>query len=208
MRKRFAGILTSLLMAIAIFTVSIIRGVMPNYAFSPQVLSDTVDTPSTINIAYDLIYPGKILPDHPLWYVKAIRDKIVHSLTFNHMSRAKLALKCADKRLQMAQEMFKKGKPDLGVATLERAEQYLAESVDHAKEAESSEESKEFLRTASLASLKHREIIEENILPLSPEDLKPMIVKTEDLSKISYTKTRDTLHSYGITSPTNPFELD
>lgn len=195
-------------MAIAIFSVSIIRGAIPNYAFSPQVLSDTVSSPSTIDIAYDLIYPGKILPDHPLWYAKAIRDMIVHAFTFSHMSQARLALKCADKRLQMAQELFKKGKPDLGVSTLERAEQYLAESVNHAKEEKENEESKDFLRTASLAALKHREIIEENILPLSPEDLKPMIIKTEDLSKISYTKTRDTLHSYGITAPTNPFELD
>jgi hypothetical protein len=207
MRLRFVAILTSLILACAIFTVSIYKGVSPRYAFSPAVLSDTAVNPEDINIDYDLTYPGKILPDSPFWFAKAVRDRVIHLFTFDHQSQADLALTCADKRLQMAKAMFEKGKPDLGMTTLVKAEKYLADAVMHAKELDEGDNSAFFEKT-SLSSLKHREIIEENILPLAPEDLKPEIVKTTDYTKNSYKESRDVLRNNGISAPINPFDIE
>lgn len=206
MNKRVAAIFASLLLSCAIFTVSIYKGVTPNYAFSPQVLSETTTSPQDININYQLIYPGKILPDNPLWVLKALRDKIEHTFTFNHEDQAALSLKCADKRLVMAKQLFEKGKPDLGMATLMKAEKYLDSAVSHAKEAEVPDNS--FFEAATLASLKHREVIEENILPKTPEDLKPEVVKTEDYSKNAYKSSRDVLQNQGLNAPDNPFDIE
>lgn len=207
MKRRVVGIFTSFILACAIFSISIYKGVNSRYAFSPQVLS-TTSTPNDITIEYYMVYPGKIKPDSPLWFAKALRDKVQHTLTFNHMTQARLSLICADKRLLMAQELFEKGKPDLGMSTLVKGEKYLSMAVEHAKESKSMDKSLDFFEKAALASLKHREIIEENILPKTPDDLKPEVVKTEDYSKNTYKASRDILRNNGITAPKNPFDIE
>lgn len=205
MKKKVAPILASLLLACAIFSVSIYKGVTPNYAFSPQVLTPS-PSPHDVEVDYELTYPGNISPDSPLWFAKALRDKIEHTLTTNPDNQAKLSLECADKRLVMARELFEKGKHDLGLATLIKAEKYLDMAVSHAKA--HSVTDTDFFEKAALSSLKHREIIEEHILPVAPDDLRPEVVKTGDYAKNTYKDSRDMLQNIGMAAPDNPFDIE
>lgn len=202
MKAKIVGIITTLFIAFAVLTVSVLKCASVPRAFSPMVLSENATPSEEININYVLAYPGKIMPDSPLWYLKALRDKVWYNVTINISKKTELNLLFADKRLAMAVSLFKENKPDLALTTLTKAEKYLEKAVPQ------DAKSPEYLNKLALASLKHREIIEKEILPISSEDLKPEVNKLTDYSKVVYIKTSDLLRSIGLTSPTNPFEVE
>jgi hypothetical protein len=73
---------------------------------------------------YYLPYPG-ILPDSPLYKIKALRDKIDLWFTFNPVEKATKELQYADKRINAAIFLMQGGKASLGVSTATKAEKYL-----------------------------------------------------------------------------------
>ncbi len=193
--------------AFAILSVSFLRIATPtytynftSYAYSPMVLSEKVESESNIKVDYQLAYQGKIGPDNPLWYAKAIRDRVWYTLTFNPDKKAKLHLLFSDKRLNSSLELFKENKPDLGLITLTKAEKYLESA-----ELQMTDDN-ELYKKIGLSSLKHREVIENEILPNTPEDLKPQVIKTQNYSKEVYTKVKEHMLSKGLVPPTNPFD--
>ena len=62
----------------------------------------------TLEVAYELPFPGKVLPDSPFWVFKVIRDKVWYGLSFSHLKKAELALLFSDKRLGSAKILFEK----------------------------------------------------------------------------------------------------
>jgi len=66
----------------------------------------------------------------------------------------------------------------------------------------------DFLRKYLQACLKHRQIIEEEIIPNAPEDIKPKANKAKDYSIDSYNKARDILRSQGQIVQDNPFDSE
>jgi hypothetical protein len=78
---------------------------------------------------YYLPYPG-ILPDHPLYIFKAVRDQIRLWLTWNAKDNAKLRLMLADKRIGAAEVLAIGGKQKLADDVALRAEQYLKTVVE------------------------------------------------------------------------------
>lgn len=112
-------------------------------------------------VEYALVWPG-ILPDHFLYPVKMLRDRIWLFLTTDSLKKAELLLKYADKRIWAAQMLVEKEKLDLGITTATKAEKYLARAVNQTKEAQ--EEGKEtlaFWEKLSLACQKHEEVLLE-----------------------------------------------
>lgn len=202
MKTKIVGIITTLFVAFAILTVSVLKCASIPYAFSPMVLSETNSPTEEIQIDYVLAYPGKIMPDDILWYVKALRDKVWYAVTLNPSKKAELNLLYADKRLVMATTLFRNNKPDLGLSTLTKAEKYLEKAIPV------DNKNPEYLNKLALASLKHREVIENEILPISSEDLKPEVNKITSYSKETYKKVRDLLRSIGLTPHVNPFEVE
>jgi hypothetical protein len=198
--KKIVGTVATMLVALVILSVSVLKSASIKYAFSPMVLSETVESESSKNVDYLLAYPGKIGPDNLLWYAKVIRDKAWYTLTFNKDKKTELNLLFADKRLNSSLELFKNNKPDLGYATLTKSEKYLEKAVP--KDAEDGE----YLRKLALASLKHRQVIETEILPLAPEDIRPGVIKAADYSKETYKKARDLMLSKGLIPPQDIFE--
>ena len=85
-------------------------------------------------IPYELPYPG-ILPDHPLWSLKALRDKIISFLIGDPVKKAEFDLSQADKRLNAGVYLFKKGKGDLAYSTISKGENYFEQSVSKIAEA-------------------------------------------------------------------------
>lgn len=110
-------------------------------------------------VEYDLTWPG-ILPDHFLYPVKMIRDRIWLWLTTDSLKKAELLLRFADKRVWSAQILLDKGQPDLAASTATKAEKYLQRAIDQEKKArEKGKETTAFLEKLSLAGLKHEEML-------------------------------------------------
>lgn len=207
MRKYLYGI-SAFVLAFVILSVSVLRcsSVSPAYGYStPSPTTVTVPTP-TPAVNYILPYPGGILPDNWLWYFKAIRDRFQYTITTDPLKKADLALLFSDKRLGASLTLFENKKPDIAATTLSKGEKYLEEAVaDEALARKAGLNTNDFLIKLANASLRHRQIIEEDIMPLSPEDIKPEVVKAEDYSKNTYKISRDILSSKGITAPKDPF---
>ena len=208
-RKIFI-ILSTFVLAFGILFTSILRTAAVKYDFSqPSKLTQrtypTILGNKSFNIDYYLVYPGRILPDSPLWPIKAMRDRIWLKITTNESRRAELNLLFADKRLAMSKILFEKGNPEVGFSILTKAEKYLEEAVNLEEETRKKGlDTSEFLQKLALASLKHGQIIDE-ILAIAPEDAKPGIIKTENYAKESYEKARNALLQKGILPPENPF---
>lgn len=211
MIKKFLFASALIIFAFGLLFTSVFRTAAVKYEFSesPEV-ADVSETrvlgENAVNIDYYLAFPGRILPDSPLWPVKAIRDRIWLWITTNPSRRAELKLLFADKRVAMSKILFEKGKPEIGYSTLTKAEKYLEEAVDQEKEnRKEGIDTSEFLNRIAKASLKHAQIIEE-ILKIAPEDAKPGVLKTENYAKRAYEEARNALLEKGLEPPENPFD--
>ncbi|MCL5439191.1 MAG: DUF5667 domain-containing protein [Patescibacteria group bacterium] len=90
--------------------------------------------PTPTPIEYQLPYPG-LLPDHPLYFIKAVRDKIMDVLISDPFKKAEFNLLSADKRLNAGIFLFKNGKQQLAADTISKGENYFEKAIDNAKEA-------------------------------------------------------------------------
>lgn len=169
MLKRILLIMAALVFAFGILTTSVYRTsaqtATPLESPEVEVVEGEEATPEAEKpVDYDLhwsgtIYPG-ILPDHFLYPLKMIRDRIWLFLTTDPLKKAELLLKFADKRLLAAQQLIDKGKTELGVTTITKAEKYLERAVNQEKVArEKGRDTAELLEKLSGATLKHEEVL-------------------------------------------------
>ncbi len=211
MLKRALFISSLLLFAFGILFTSVLRTAAVKYEFSEaeklvstseaQVLGE-----EAVEIDYYLAFPGRILPDSPLWPLKALRDRIWLWITTNPSRKAELKLLFADKRVAMSKLLFEKGKPEIGYSTLTKAEKYLEEaSIQEQENRKGGIDTSEFLERIAKASLKHAQVMEE-VLSIAPEDARPGIVRTEDYAKRAFENARNALLEKGMSPPENPFD--
>ena len=194
--------------AFAILSVSILESSSVSYKFTSQVPGSSALEKDVQEIDYQFPNPGEILPDNPLWVLKAARDRIWYLITPSPLRRAELALLFSDKRLVASQILFENKKPNIAISTLTKGEKYLAVAVaDEALARSEGFDTSAFLNKLALASLKHREVI-ESLMPLVPEDGKPLVIETENYAENSYKAARDGLYSKGLPAPIDPFGGD
>lgn len=97
-----------------------------NHSFS---LAQNVSTQSALqNVSYDLPYPG-LLPDNPLYYLKALRDNILKLIIRDPVKKAEFDLLQADKRLGAAKALLDKGKEELAITTLSKSGNYFDDGI-------------------------------------------------------------------------------
>ncbi len=77
---------------------------------------------------YILPYPG-ILPDHPLYFIKRLRDFLLDKLVVDPVRKAELYILQADKRLNMGIFLVGKQKEALAEETISKGEKYLNGAV-------------------------------------------------------------------------------
>lgn len=129
-------------------------------------LTETTPVEKTATVAaekidYYLAYPG-ILPDHFLYPIKMIRDRILLFLTTDPLKKTELLLLFADKRLGAAKALIEGGKHELGVTTAMKAEIYLERALNEEKLArEKGKSTLEFQEKLLQATLKHEETLLE-----------------------------------------------
>jgi Domain of unknown function (DUF5667) len=192
--------------AFAILSVSILQSTSISYSFTARTSESSVLGIEAPEIDYQMPYEGRVLPDSPLWVLKAARDRVWYLITSSPSRKAELALLFSDKRLMSAKTLLENKKPDIAISTLTKGEKYLEFAVAEEKIARSQGyDTSTFLARLAVASLKHRQII-EGLMPLVPEDGKPLVIKMEDYSKNSYKAARDALNSKGLPVPINPFD--
>lgn len=77
---------------------------------------------------YLLPYPG-ILPDHPLYFLKQIRDGILDRLIVDPLRKTEFLVLQADKRLAMGKTLAQQGKGSLAETTISKGEKYMERAV-------------------------------------------------------------------------------
>jgi len=189
--------------AFMVLLISIFDSSAITYTISPG--TPTILDSGSERINYTLPYMGRVLPDSPIWGLKALRDRVWFEITTSHLRKAELALLFADKRLAMAEELFKRGEGDVAISTYSKAEKYLPIAVEQEKIARAQGmDTSAFLTRLATAALKHKEI-SDNLIQLAPENGKPLIDQMESYSKNTYYAAKDALSSKALPVPKNPF---
>ena len=205
--KNFLLVAAIFIFAFAVLFISIFDSSAINYPVSQSPYQPLVGSKAP-EINYHLPYSGNVLPDSPLWPLKALRDKVWIGVTTSHLRRAELALLFSDKRLVMTQKLFEKGEPDIAISTLTKGEMYFPIAVEEEKIARSQGvDTSIFLSKLALSALKHREVAED-LIQLAPEDIRPLIIKAENYAKDTYELAKDLLNSKGLPVPKDPFIRD
>lgn len=153
---------------VLIFTIIV---VLPAMAYFVMESSGASITTPQQKVIYDLPYPG-ILPDHPLYVIKIVRDRITEFLTRDNLKKAQLYLLYSDKRVAMAMSLAKKGKSQQAITSFEKAEKYFVKIpgliIDIKKQGSHTPSS--FVETLKQSNAKHAELIGELIKTL-PEGM-------------------------------------
>jgi len=113
-------------------------------------------------VAYQLPYPG-ILPDHPLYFLKALRDRVSLFLNRSLQKKAEIYLLYSDKKVAAAQTLLEKGKEKLALETLAKGERYFFEIPSLMEQANKQGESfpKDLVENIKTANEKHAEVIND-----------------------------------------------
>jgi len=206
--KKFLIVCGVFIFAFTILSVSILSSSAIVYPSVGPMIEGNSPKSDASEINYQFPPAGTVLPDSPFWPLKALRDKIWYLISPSPLKKAQLALLFSDKRLVAAQTLLKDGKPDIAVSTLTKGEKYLEIAASEEKLAKNQNyNTSAFLTKLATASLKHREVI-ESLLPMVPEQGKPLVIKTEIYSENSYKDARDGLYSKGLPAPIDPFDGD
>ncbi len=109
---------------------------------------------------YVLPYPG-LLPDSPLYFLKAARDNIIGFLITDPLKKAEFNLLQADKRLQAGIMLIEdKKKYDVAQTTISKGENYLEEAILKTTDADNQgKETTVFKSTLVRAVKKHKSVL-------------------------------------------------
>lgn len=142
---------------------------LPQIALITQSQSLNIDEPEVV---YPLPYPG-ILTDHPLYFIKQMRDSILVFTTRDNAKKAQLYLHLSDKHMAIALELAQKSKGDLSKKELINAENYFLEIPPVLREAkeQGSSSSADFVSKLQQSNAKHKEVITEVMKKVSDSDV-------------------------------------
>ena len=159
-------------------------------AGSGQAEAEMVDGAENIEQAdkkevnYYLAYPG-ILPDHPLYWLKMVRDRVLLWLARDPGVRIERLLLYADKRVGAAEALMEGNQPELSVATATKAEKYLEQAVGEAAALDAGAEGRyELFEGLRVATLKHEEVL-AGMLAAIPEQWQAGVAGAMETNKTS-----------------------
>ena len=152
-----------------------------------QAASLQLNVAATPKVEYFLPYPG-ILPDHLLYPLKTLRDKIMDFFIKDPLKKAEFELLTADKRLGAGKVLMEGGKPELGETTISKGEKYLEQAILNLEKAKNGgEKTQEALAKMDKATQKHLEVIAELIVK-AQEPTKTNLIKTMEGTQKIYQK--------------------
>jgi len=132
----------------------------PAFAQAPTGTSEEGATKSAEKIDYSLPYPG-ILPDNPLYFLKAIRDRIISFIISDPVKKAEFNLLTSDKRIYASLMLAEKDKPALAISTLSKGNNYFHNAIGNASEAKKmGKDVDTVLHNMEKSIKKHQEVLE------------------------------------------------
>ncbi|QQG44348.1 MAG: hypothetical protein HYW86_00295 [Candidatus Roizmanbacteria bacterium] len=155
------------------------------FAFPFLSSNSQISTTSGQKVAYDLPYPG-ILPDNPLYMIKAARDKIQEFITRDNIRKAELYNLLSDKRMFMSQLLAKKGKSQLAINTLSKGEKYflkIPELLSNSKK-QGVKPQDEMILKLKLSNEKHEEVISTFLKEASQDEIEQIRIILQNNQKI------------------------
>ncbi len=90
---------------------------------------ESTDSGSMQKSPYILPYPG-ILPDHPLYFLKKVRDSVIEMLIADQVRKSEFYLLQADKHLNAGVFLYEKENKDLSKTTIVLSSDFMKRSVD------------------------------------------------------------------------------
>lgn len=189
-----------------ILFISILRTAAVKYDYKGK-MNEKKGFLSTLpsQVDYDLPFPGSVLPDNPLWNIKVVRDKLWLLITTDPYRKSDLKILFADKRLGSAKILFERNNPEVGMATLEKAERYLVEAANQEKLIRiQGGNTNELLDRLSRAALKHYELMQV-MYESAPDEARPKLVLLMEIPKKVYEDARNEQLDKSIIPYANPF---
>ena len=154
----------------------------------PNLQKVVITTPVQTNtIMYALPFPG-MLPNHPLYVFKRLRDTLIEKMITNDVKKAEFYILQADKRLQMS-VVLSSGKTESLAETMRNdAFMYREKSLSMlTKAAEKNTVIPRYvLEKLLLSSQKHKEVLQDMIVDTTP--ITNLITNIEALLKSQINK--------------------
>ncbi len=180
MRKIFLGLLLMILF-------SLILGKTTLAAIPTNNLLKVASPTAQPKVNYSLPYPG-ILPDHPLYSLKMLRDRLVDFLLRDPLKKAEFLILMADKRLGAGKTLLESQKADLGQTTINKGEDYLLRAIETTRLAkEQGKDTSGLTEKLESSIAKHLEVLGE-VLQKAPEQAKPGLQNALKNSQKGYQK--------------------
>ena len=135
---------------------------------------------------YALSWPG-ILPDHPLYKLKVLRNKIVYRIIINPIKKVEFDLLMADKTIYASKLLIEKGEVVKALDIVLKGENYYSMLVqDYNRALLNGNKIPAHLDTKiTLAAQKHQEVFKELEDKVTGEDKKTFQIVSK-FSKINY----------------------
>lgn len=135
-------------------------------------LTFTVSQPAAEKVDYALPYPG-ILPDHPLYSLKMLRDRIMDFLITDPFKKTEFLILMADKRIGAGKALIEANKAGLGETTISKAENYFNRAMEMLIQArQQGKETNGLSDKLEKSVRKHIEVLQE-VLSKAPESARP-----------------------------------
>lgn len=173
--------LSLLVIAVFVYTVLVSAPALAQTPTSTQSASVS-PTPVMEKVDYELPYPG-MLPDNPLYNIKALRDKIIEFLISSPFKKAEFYLLSSDKRFNSGYYLIKKDKDDLGVLYISKSNNYMNMAIEQGHKAQEPGES--ILKTMKKSIAKHTELINEVVKQVDQENKTKLKYEIDRLNKMN-----------------------
>ncbi len=171
--------------SVAAAAVLLSVGAIKTYA---QIAIQPMPTPSIVQ--YDLAFPG-ILPDHPLYKVKVLRDKVQALFIFDPQKKMEFYLRRADKGMLAAAMLVDKHTIALAHETALKAEHNITLLIDVLRASETVPPN-DFIQRLRTASAKHQEVL-ASLLPKVAEGERQTFETVIEFSKRNLQSIEDYL---------------
>jgi hypothetical protein len=136
--------------------------------------NNTSESSASAKVEYILPYPGA-LPDSPIYFLKALRDRLVSYLINDPLKKAEFNLLTSDKRANAALYLADHKKYELSITSFSKSTNYFIEGVAKLKEAiDLEKDGKDVLERMKLAVVKHQEVL-QSIGERSPKEFTSVI---------------------------------
>ncbi len=158
---------------IAIIFFVLFLFLFPIFSFAKENTDSNKPATSSASIEYKLALPG-MLPDHPLFKLKVLKDKITAKLINNKIKKIEYDLLMADKTIYASKLLAQKGNIALAKETALKGEHYYTTLVSDYKWAYWYKEKipQELDERIKTAALKHQEVFTDIAKDLKGEDKK------------------------------------